>query len=80
LDEVRHRVEALEHDTVGISGTLAQRALRFVLAHPAVSTVITGMRRVATVESNCMVSEFPPLTSNELAILRRHAWMKNYYR
>jgi aryl-alcohol dehydrogenase-like predicted oxidoreductase len=80
LNDVVPRVEALEKDTANIGGSLAQRALRFVLAHPAVSTVIPGMRRVETAEANCAVSAFPALSDDELAILRRHAWMKNYYR
>ncbi len=80
LAEVLPRVAALDRDTAAIAGSLAQRALRFVLAHPAVSTVIPGMRRNATVESNCAVSDFPALTAAELDTLRRHAWMKNYYR
>lgn len=80
LEEVVPRVEALLQDTAAIAGTLAQRALRFVLAHPAVSTVIPGMRRRETVEANCAVSSFAPLTREELEIFRRHAWMKNFYR
>ncbi len=80
LNEVAPRVEALQKDTANIAGTLAQRALRFVLAHPAVSTVIPGMRRVETAEANCAVSDFPALSGTELDTLRRHAWMKNYYR
>jgi aryl-alcohol dehydrogenase-like predicted oxidoreductase len=80
LAEVVERAARLEADTHAIAGTLAERALRFCLAHPAVSTVIPGMRRVETAEANCQVSAMPPLTSAELAIFRRHAWMKNYYR
>ena len=38
------------------------------------------MRRNSTVESNCAVSALGLLTPEELAIMRRHVWLKNYYR
>ena len=74
------RVADLEQATSAMAGTLAQRSLRFCLTHPAVSTVIPGMRRNSTVESNCAVSDLGLLAPEELAILRRHVWLKNYYR
>ena len=54
-------------------------ALRFCLSHPAVSTVIPGMRRVRNVESNCRVSDTGPLEEALLQKLRKHAWNKNFY-
>jgi aryl-alcohol dehydrogenase-like predicted oxidoreductase len=80
LNEVIPRVADLDKATSHIAGTLAQRSLRFCLTHPAVSTVIPGMRRTATVESNCAISDLGPLSSDELAVMRRHVWLKNYYR
>jgi len=80
LNDVIPRVADLDKATSHIAGTLAQRCLRFCLAHPAVSTVIPGMRRNSTVESNCAVSALGPLSKDELAIFRRHVWLKNYYR
>jgi len=80
LAQVLDRAAELAAATAGIAGTLAQRCLRFCLSHPAVSTVIPGMRRIATVESNCAVSDLGPLRPEELAIMRRHVWLKNYYR
>lgn len=79
LDEVLPRVARLEASLTGVGGSLAQKALRYILAHPAVSTVIPGMRRVSTVEANCAVSQMPPLTAEELNLMGQHAWMKNYY-
>ena len=38
---------------------LARAALRFVLSHPAVSSVIPGIRTVGQVESNVAVSGKP---------------------
>jgi len=75
---VKH-VEALKNDLASVEGTLAEIALRFCIAHPAVSSVIPGMRRVRNAESNVGVSEQGALDEATLAILRRHAWDKNFY-
>ncbi|HET8550379.1 MAG TPA: aldo/keto reductase [Bryobacteraceae bacterium] len=58
---------------------LPELALRFCISHPAVSTVIPGMRRVSSVEANCSVSQRGPLDEHTLAKLRHHAWDKNFY-
>ena len=60
-------------------GTLAQAALRFCLSHPAVSTVIPGMRSVRNVESNCAVSDRGPLPAPVLAEMKNHVWIRNFY-
>jgi aryl-alcohol dehydrogenase-like predicted oxidoreductase len=49
-------------------------ALRFILANPAVSTVIPGMRKPEHVRSNLAVSDGRPLDGDLLTILRRHRW------
>ena len=59
--------------------TLPQAALKFCLAHPAVSTVIPGMRTVAHVEDNCAASDGKLLARDELAELKKHAWPRNFY-
>ena len=45
----------------------------------AVSTVIPGMRSVRHAEANCGLSGMGPLDGETMAILRRHAWEKNFY-
>jgi aryl-alcohol dehydrogenase-like predicted oxidoreductase len=77
--QVVEHVTALQKDLQGVPGTLAETALQFILTHPAVSTVIPGMRRVATVESSLSVSERGPLPKELLEVLRSHAWEKNFY-
>lgn len=77
--QVVQRVAALRRDLGGVDGSLAEIALRFCISHPVVSTVIPGMRRLRNVESNCSVSTKGPLDEQTLAVLRRHAWNKNYY-
>lgn len=67
------RVEALR--TALPPGTaLAEVALRFVLHHPAVSTVIPGMRSLGHVRSNLGVSDLPPLDAELVEQLRTHRW------
>jgi aryl-alcohol dehydrogenase-like predicted oxidoreductase len=53
---------------------LPELALRFILAHPAVSTTIPGMRRVAHVERNLAASDGAPLPPRLLEALRAHRW------
>jgi aryl-alcohol dehydrogenase-like predicted oxidoreductase len=77
--EVERRVSAIVAD-LGIGpDAIAEYALRFVLASPAVSTVIPGMRTVRNVERNTAVSDGRPLPADLLAILARHRWERNFY-
>lgn len=54
--------------------TLPELSLRFILRHPAVSTVIPGMRRPAHVRANLAVSDGRPLDPALLDRLRAHRW------
>ncbi|MEV6384962.1 aldo/keto reductase [Streptomyces sp. NPDC051773] len=54
--------------------TLPELALRFILHHPAVSTVIPGMRTPEHTRANLAVSGAPPLDPALLAELRAHRW------
>jgi aryl-alcohol dehydrogenase-like predicted oxidoreductase len=73
LDATIDRVEALR-PLVPSGMTMGELALRFVLAHPAVSTVISGMRRVANVEANMRVGDGAGLPEELRARLREHKW------
>lgn len=53
---------------------LPELALRFILANPAVSTVIPGMRSPDHVRANLGVSDAQPLPAALLDRLRRHRW------
>jgi aryl-alcohol dehydrogenase-like predicted oxidoreductase len=77
--QVQERARALEALLGEEARTLPELALRFCLSHPAVSTVIPGMRRVSTVEANVAVSDGRPLSARLLAELKRHAWPRNFY-
>jgi aryl-alcohol dehydrogenase-like predicted oxidoreductase len=77
--QVVEHVEALKRDLAGIPGTLPEIALRFCLSNHAVTSVIPGMRRVQTVESSCRAAAAGMLDAKTLAILKRHAWDRNFY-
>jgi aryl-alcohol dehydrogenase-like predicted oxidoreductase len=47
--------------------SLAQLALQFVMAHPAVSAVIPGAKNVRQLTDNLQAALLPPLTTEELA-------------
>jgi aryl-alcohol dehydrogenase-like predicted oxidoreductase len=53
---------------------LPELALRFILAHTAVSTTIPGMRRPGHVERNLAASDGEPLPPRLLDALRTHRW------
>ena len=53
---------------------MPEMALRFILNHPAVSTVIPGMRKTRNVESNVAASDAGPLPEALHAQLRAFRW------
>lgn len=73
------RVDRIRHDLDGSGYTLPQAALKFVLAHPAVSTVIPGIRNVAQAEANCAVSDLAPMPDALLQKLHRHNWRRGFW-
>jgi aryl-alcohol dehydrogenase-like predicted oxidoreductase len=54
--------------------TMAEMALRFILANPDVATTIPGMRRLANVEANIATSDGKTLPDGLLAELKNHRW------
>ena len=54
--------------------TLPELALRFILSHPDVATVIPGMRRPKHVAANIHASDLGPLDEGMIAQLRGHRW------
>jgi aryl-alcohol dehydrogenase-like predicted oxidoreductase len=74
LAETLPRVERVRRDADSMGMSLPELALRFILAHPAVTTTIPGMRRREYVEANLGVSDKPPLPPETVARLRAHRW------
>jgi aryl-alcohol dehydrogenase-like predicted oxidoreductase len=58
---------------------MPQVALKFVLSHPAVSTVIPGIRSIQNAEANAAISELEDLPVELLHRLRRHAWRRGVW-
>jgi aryl-alcohol dehydrogenase-like predicted oxidoreductase len=79
LERAVARTERVRAEIAGSGLTLPQAAIRFALAHPAVSTVIPGIRSVAQAEANCGASDLPPLPEELVLRLRRHAWLRAFW-
>lgn len=69
LRQVQAAVDKLGFLVKGDVSNLAQAALRFILSHPAVSTVIPGIRTVKQVEDNLEISG-KTLPTEDVAHLR----------
>ena len=73
LRQTLSRVDRVQAD-VPPGMDLPDLALRFILHHPAVTTVIPGMRTVRHVEKNAAVSDGNPFPASLLQAMRRHRW------
>ena len=56
--------------------TMSELALRFILSHQAVSTIIPGMRKISHVESNIATSDTGPLSAKLLEEMLSHRWVR----
>lgn len=77
--EVYERVRAIAGELGVSEDALAEVALRYVLSHPAVSTVIPGMRSVRNVERNMRVGDGRGLPDDQVQSLKAHRWVRNFY-
>ena len=77
--EVYERVRAIVSELGVTEDEIAEVALRFVLSHPAVSTVIPGMRSVRNVERNMRVGDGKGLPEDQALRLKSHRWVRNFY-
>lgn len=71
--------DEIKRDLSGTGYTLPQAALKWVLAHPAVSTVIPGIRNISQAEANCGVSDLPAMPRPLVEQLRRHNWRRGVW-
>jgi aryl-alcohol dehydrogenase-like predicted oxidoreductase len=78
--QVAERVQAILDDLGIERDQLAELALRYILSHPAVSTVIPGMRSVRNVERNAAVGDGRGLPAEQVEALKRHRWERDFYR
>jgi aryl-alcohol dehydrogenase-like predicted oxidoreductase len=79
IERAVKRVKKIEADIADTGLTMPQVALQFALSHPAVSTIIAGIRNVQQAEANIGASDLPPLTPEVLSKLREHAWLRGFW-
>jgi aryl-alcohol dehydrogenase-like predicted oxidoreductase len=77
--QVWNRVQRLSADAGIELDQLPNLALRFCLSHPAVKTVIPGMRSPDHVWANSSASDEGPLSPDLLRKLKEHRWSRNFY-
>ena len=78
-EQVYERVRAIVSELGVTEDEIAEVALRYVLSHPAVSTVIPGMRSVRNVERNMAVADGKGLPRDQAQRLKAHRWDRNFY-
>lgn len=79
MKETVDRAEKLKFLVQDEIKSLAQVALKYTLSHPAVSTVIPGIRTPEQAELNCAASGGKLLTTDELKEVKKHRWIRNFY-
>ena len=77
--QVYERVQKIVSDLNITLDQMAETALRYVLSHASVSTVIPGMRSVRNVERNCQLGDGRGLPKEQLEKLKAHRWIRNFY-
>lgn len=77
--QVYERVQKIASDLTITLDQVAETALRYVLSHTTVSTVIPGMRSVRNVERNCQVGDGRGLPKEQVEKLKAHRWVRNFY-
>jgi aryl-alcohol dehydrogenase-like predicted oxidoreductase len=78
--QVADRVQAILDDLGIEREQLPEVALRYILSHPAVSAAIPGMRSVRNVERNCAVGDGRGLPDEQVPVLKKHRWVRDFYR
>ena len=78
--EVGERVAAIAADLGVAVEDVPEAALRYILSAPEVSTVIPGMRSVSNVERNIAAGDGRGLPAEQVATLKQHRWIRNWYR
>lgn len=80
FEETLRRVKALKAEVAPYFTSLAEAAMRYVLAHDAVSVLIPGMKSPAEVDMNLRYSDGAAFPEALLAAMPSHSWVRNFYR
>lgn len=78
--ETLERLERLKADVAPHYTSLAEAAMRYVLAHDEVSVVIPGMSTPEEVDLNVAIATGAPFPDSLMDKMPRHAWIRNFYR
>lgn len=73
------RAEKVRADIAGTGMSMPEAALKFALMHPAVSTVIPGIRSVQQAEANVRAVDLPDIAPAVMAKLRAHNWLRGFW-
>lgn len=79
LDQLVLRIDELKKLLGKEATTMAELALRFILSHDEISTVIPGTRKVKNAEENVSVSDGRKLSQKLIQELKKHIWERNFY-
>ena len=79
LERAVVRADKIKETIAGSGYSLPQAALKFVLSHPAVTTVIPGIRNRAQAQANCAVSDLPAMPQALLTKLHAHNWRRAFW-
>jgi aryl-alcohol dehydrogenase-like predicted oxidoreductase len=80
FQETLVRMQALRAEIGNEYPTLAEAAMRYVLAHDAVSVLIPGMTTPAEVDMNVAYADGAVMRGELIERLKSHAWVRNFYR
>jgi aryl-alcohol dehydrogenase-like predicted oxidoreductase len=78
--ETLARVQALKAEIAPQYASLVEAAMRYVLAHDAVSVLIPGMKTPQEVDMNIRYADGAIFPADLMARLAVHTWVRNYYR
>lgn len=73
------RVDKIKSELEGVGYNMPQAALKFVLAHPAVSTIITGIRNENQAMLNIATSDLSDMQDDLVIKLQKHNWLRSFW-
>jgi len=79
LERAVARTGKIQKDIEGSGYALPQAAIKFSCHHPAVSTVIGGIRNEDQAQKNAEVAGLPDLNPDLIRKLQKHAWLRAFW-
>jgi aryl-alcohol dehydrogenase-like predicted oxidoreductase len=77
--EIWQRVQNICSDIHVEISSLSEIALRFIISHDSVTSVIPGIRKMKHLKENLASIAKGPLTKEIQKKLKKHSWQKNFY-